>query len=141
MNALPASVPTWNGDSSPARFEAAAREGRILGGISSDGFGHITFYERPTREESLREIERLQTVHRLAKYPSAQAEALARHYLSMAQIAKDLKWLVDQERYAPEVMVAGGEECILMLTNQIKEAHLKDLGIELKWETGERTYV
>lgn len=134
MNDLPASVPTWNGDPSPARFEAAAREGRILGGISSDGFGHITFYERPTRKESLREIERLQTVYRLAKYPSTQAETLARHYLGMVSYAKDLMWLVDQERYAPETRTAEWEAVVTCLVRKIKEAHLKDLGIELKWE-------
>lgn len=42
---LPASTPTYNGDPSPARYEAALREGRILGPIESDGFGHIRFVE------------------------------------------------------------------------------------------------
>lgn len=136
MNDLPASVPTWNGDPSPARFEAAAREGRILGEISSDGFGHITFYERPTREESLHEIERLQTVYRLAKYPSTQAETLARHYLSLAQTAKTLLYLVDQDKFAPETRShPDWDKMVQFYVAQIKEVHLKDLGIELKWET------
>lgn len=39
----PADIPTWNGDPSREAFDRALMEGRIVGGISSDGFGHITY--------------------------------------------------------------------------------------------------
>lgn len=87
------------------------------------------------RQLAHQEIDRLQTVYRLAKYPSAQAETLALHYLGMFNYAKQLLWLVDQARYAPETRSPEWEECVSLHVEKIKEAHLKDLGIELKWET------
>lgn len=84
------------------------------------------------REQALSQIERLQTRHRLSRYPQTQAEAIARHYVSMAQNALFLMRAIDEVRYH-ELDQPQNMEAIEMVVNKIKSAHLKDLGIELEW--------
>lgn len=79
-----------------------------------------------------------QTRLRLARHPDAQADAIAYHYTRLAALAVNLQELVRQQR------VFGYSEnaakIIEMITQDIQEAHLKDLGIPLEWKCDETVY-
>ena len=66
----------------------------------------------------------------LSRYPHAQAEAIAQHYLSHLCIAKQLEKVLSIARYdrSPEVMGVIEYEIALIKTN-----HIHDLGIALEW--------
>lgn len=68
---------------------------------------------------------------RLARYPELQPEAIARHYLYHAALARDLLELTRFRRYRgdhPDVAAL-----IERITSQLKAAHRRDLGLELEW--------
>jgi len=66
----------------------------------------------------------------------AQAEALANHYLSMAQQAKDLYEVVQYRRLCNDPKHRYDSiELLCRLVKDLKRNHAHDLGIELKWET------
>lgn len=63
--------------------------------------------------------------------PLHQAEAIARHYLSVVGLARDLMDVVKLRRYGGDNEQA--DAIIAMLVAQLKRAHRSDLGIELEW--------
>ena len=84
-----------------------------------------------TRSEARFERERLAiTYFRLHEYPEGQAEAIARHYLSVFTAARTLQMLVGLREGGPR---PGLEEAIRLFTNTIRRAHAGDLGIALDW--------
>lgn len=68
----------------------------------------------------------------LGSYPQMRAQAIARHYTSVAAMAGRLDGLVRSAQLTPEPPKEV-TDAIDDLTNQIKEAHLRDLGLPLKW--------
>lgn len=75
---------------------------------------------------------------RLARHPEAQAEAIACHYSRMAALAIHLRELTKIRRLnGPD---KDTDAVIAMLTKDIQEAHLKDLGIPLEWKCDEALY-
>lgn len=65
-----------------------------------------------------------------------QADIIADHYASLAQIAMQLKQAVEARKlgglYSPN---PGIDELITYLTEQIKTQHCLAFGIELNWNT------
>lgn len=65
--------------------------------------------------------------------PHLQAEAIARHYLAHANIAKQMMQLVDIKSRR----LVNGQERITaileMLAEEIKTNHAHDFGIQLEW--------
>lgn len=95
-------------------------------------------------ERSLRDhkdwtkIEAVMTHDRLARHPEAQAEAIAHHYTRMAALSMDLLELVKIQKYGG--VSVSTSEAIRIVTEDFREAHLKDLGIPLEWKCDETLY-
>ena len=62
--------------------------------------------------------------------PAGQAEAIASHYMSLFNTARDLHELVKMRRYGGRSEL---DSVIEYLVNDIKRAHRGDFGIELEW--------
>ena len=91
--------------------------------------------------ETIARIEGEQTRLCLARNPEAQAEAIAHHYTRLAALSVNLLELVKIRRQYP--LRYGGEltdGTIKMIMEDIREAHLKDLGIPLEWKIDETVY-
>jgi len=69
--------------------------------------------------------------YRLLQQPWSQAEAIAKHYLSHASIAKDILEMVRMRGDQPDARL---DETINQLTTIITNNHRADFGIELVWE-------
>lgn len=78
----------------------------------------------------MRQIEILQARHKLTKYPAAQAETIARHYVSLAALATNLLRIIEAKRFGATEPV---DALIADQIDIIKEAHARDFGIELEW--------
>lgn len=89
--------------------------------------------------ETIARIEGEQSHLRLARCPEAQAEAIAYHYTRLAALSIDLLELVKIRKYGGSSVSTG--EAIRMVMEDIREAHLKDLGIPLEWNTDEKDYL
>jgi hypothetical protein len=88
--------------------------------------------------ETIARIEGEQTRLRLARYPELQAEALAHHYTRVASLAILLEELTKIRRLdGPD---KDTDKVIGFIMEDIKEAHLKDLGIPLEWKCDETLY-
>ena len=68
---------------------------------------------------------------KLSRFPSEQAEAIARHYVAHAQISMQIIALVEARRHSAsqDSFDAAIDYCV----QQIKQNHKYDLNIELKW--------
>lgn len=80
-------------------------------------------------------MEMVQQYDRLAEHPSAQAEAIANHYSSLAALACDLReltlrWQLTGRSFELRCLIDQQVELI-------KDAHRRDLGIELVWPRSE----
>ena len=73
------------------------------------------------------------TTRRLAGDPIAQAEAIARHYASHAQLAFTMLRLIESVRRYSGSGVPAVNEVIQSMAGQIKSAHLHDFGLFLDW--------
>ncbi len=82
----------------------------------------------------LQQIQRHQNFFRLADHPELQSEAIALHYLSLQDTARDLLELIKYEKYGRISVPAG---MIEELTNRIKIAHAGSFGLELNWDKSE----
>lgn len=85
-------------------------------------------------KKKMHQMQRLQT---LIRCPERQAEAIASHYCCHALVAKQLLEAIELAKL--HYTHRGFDNCnltelIAQLTEQLKEGHLRDLGIELKWE-------
>lgn len=76
-------------------------------------------------------MQRKLTYHLLASDTRYREETIARHYLSLVKLAQQLDYLIQ----ARERQIANDDtdSAIAYLVGTIKEAHLKDFGIELEW--------
>jgi hypothetical protein len=68
---------------------------------------------------------------RLSECPDYQAEAIAKHYTSLAIIALNLSEMLRQRRYGDNPQVL--DDPIAYCVEQIKSSHRYDFGIELEW--------
>ena len=67
----------------------------------------------------------------LAERPKAQAETIANHYTAYAQLAMELRKLIElTKRMGPS---EDADNAIEMIAAEIKAGHARDLGIELLW--------
>ncbi len=69
--------------------------------------------------------------HRLRMFPSEQAEAIARHYVSLAHLSLSLLKLVEMRELVTDTKDADAaiDHCV----EAIKKSHRDDFGIELDW--------
>lgn len=74
---------------------------------------------------------------RLQDFPNMRAEAIARHYASLANTALQLLHIIDTMRYAyhgqSSEKMEYAECAIEYLTKQIQHTHAMDFGIPLDW--------
>lgn len=78
-------------------------------------------------EKAASELARL----RLLKYPSEQAETIAKHYVAHAVLALDLLKMIEARRQSDEP--GNLDWAIAYSLEQIKRNHLHDFGIALEW--------
>lgn len=83
-------------------------------------------------------IEAAMTHDRLARNPEQQAEAIAYHYTRLAALSLNLLELVKIRKYGGTSVSTS--EVIRMVMEDIREAHLKDLGIPLEWKQDNTSY-
>jgi hypothetical protein len=74
---------------------------------------------------------------RLSECPDYQAEAIAKHYASLAIVAMNLLEMLQQRRYGTNPQVL--DDLIDYRVEQIKSSHRLDFGIELEWPNTELT--
>ena len=75
---------------------------------------------------------------RLQDFPKMRAEAIAKHYASLASIALQLLHIIEATRYAPPTENMEHAECAIeYLMKQIQHAHAADFGIPLDWPNAE----
>lgn len=94
--------------------------------------------EHKKREREMKRHWMRKQLH--ASSPAQRAEAVARHYLSLVDMATHLKKLCDARRLAIEVrsgdadpLLTNCDEAILHMLNEFASHHEADLGIELAW--------
>lgn len=86
---------------------------------------------KPASQLRIEEEERWMRFHQLATYPEARAEAIATHYLSMANAARDLNEIAKYGRVWPKK--ENHIELEAMILAEFERAHRIDLGIALAW--------
>ena len=99
----------------------------------------MTYTERSLRgHKDWDKIEAAMTYDRLARNPEQQAEAIAYHYTRLAALAIHLQELAKIQRlYGPDKDTGTA---IGFIMEDIREAHLKDLGIPLEWKADDTVY-
>lgn len=99
----------------------------------------MTYTKRSLRDhKDWDKMEAAMTYDRLARNPELQAEAIVHHYTRMAALSMSLLELVKIRRvYGSGIMT---DATIEFLSADIREAHLKDLGIPLEWKMDETVY-
>lgn len=71
---------------------------------------------------------------RMLRHPDYQAEAIAKHYASLATISSDLLKLTELRRNRDDAEQCHAiEETITHHVNLIKRTHLGDFGLALEW--------
>jgi hypothetical protein len=70
----------------------------------------------------------------LRNHRSLREEAVADHYLKLAQVALEMKKVIDMKRRDPRAMV---QPLLDMHMKTIGTLHREDLGIELNWDEPE----
>ena len=85
---------------------------------------------------SIRHDDRLRDMayKRLQDFPNMRAEAIAKHYASLASVALQLLHIIETTRYAQSSENMKYVECAIeYLMRQIQHAHAMDFGIPLDW--------
>lgn len=71
---------------------------------------------------------------RLARCPELQAEAIARHYTTLAPMAAQLLYLIEAQASSEACRMHGDVAgAIAHCVNEIKRNHRFDFGLELAW--------
>ena len=90
---------------------------------------NITKHEQQTRTRYENGV--IECAKKQLSYPEYQADAIARHYTSLALVALTLRRMLSERRYSNKCPEA--DKLIDYLVLQIKEKHRNDFGLELEW--------
>lgn len=84
--------------------------------------------------DRLLEAHRHHVLEKLTPSEDMQNRAIARHYLRVFTLARDLQAMIHlRDQIPPDGSLKKSDEMIEALASQIREAHLADFGLPLEW--------